>query len=401
MPLQFAFAPSAGFVTGPGVQTIALLRAVLGSQYFDKQMRYVEDAVATYAFDDDELQPDDGDLVVKPDDIPALSPGRWIKVLGAPLALAWSQGGNSFGAIGILGTNDAFDLSIRAGGIERIRIAQATGNFGIGVASPSERLDVAGNAKFAGSVSIIGSASLYYESADGIAAPVSPSSRGRLRYNNTTKRWESSVDGGAYSSLVTGTGTGMAIGNAVIGGTVNSVLFVGTGGLLAQDNANLFWNNITAQLIVGNYIGGAGGGNTDPDITSLGRALIVCRQTMGISRIIAFQTFGSGGNGAEVSARSGAQLVRLFISNGVYPAWVTNGSGLIDTNSPSGLFIGTSTSSSIFFGTNSTERFRIDTNTTASETPLRVSVGGGTVQRISVGANDSGGTGFRVLRVAN
>jgi hypothetical protein len=46
---------------------------------------------------------------------------------------------------------------------------------------------------------------------------------------------------------VTG-GGGMSIGGAITGGTPNSVLFVGPGGVLAQDNANLSWNDSTDTL---------------------------------------------------------------------------------------------------------------------------------------------------------
>lgn len=44
----------------------------------------------------------------------------------------------------------------------------------------------------------------------------------------------------------------------------------------------------------------------------------------------------------------------------------------------------------------------IDGNTTAGETPLLLlDIGKGTLQRVSIGASDSGGTGFKVLRVPN
>jgi hypothetical protein len=43
-------------------------------------------------------------------------------------------------------------------------------------------------------------------------------------------------------------GGGMSIGGAITGGTPNSVLFVGPGGVLAQDNANLSWNDSTDTL---------------------------------------------------------------------------------------------------------------------------------------------------------
>jgi hypothetical protein len=45
--------------------------------------------------------------------------------------------------------------------------------------------------------------------------------------------------------------------------------------------------------------------------------------------------------------------------------------------------------------------FDLDQNTTANETNMKLSIAGAAAQRVSVGAADSGGTGFRVLRVAN
>ncbi len=40
------------------------------------------------------------------------------------------------------------------------------------------------------------------------------------------------------------------IGGGVVGGTTGSVLFVGAGGLLAQDNASFFWNNTTKTITI-------------------------------------------------------------------------------------------------------------------------------------------------------
>lgn len=44
--------------------------------------------------------------------------------------------------------------------------------------------------------------------------------------------------------------TGAAIGAVVGGSTAGSILFAGPGGVLAQDNANLFWNSTSKQLFV-------------------------------------------------------------------------------------------------------------------------------------------------------
>ena len=48
-----------------------------------------------------------------------------------------------------------------------------------------------------------------------------------------------------------GTASSSTIGGLVIGGTVGSILFVGAGSTLAQDNANLFWDDTTNQLELG------------------------------------------------------------------------------------------------------------------------------------------------------
>lgn len=54
------------------------------------------------------------------------------------------------------------------------------------------------------------------------------------------------------------------------------------------------------------------------------------------------------------------------------------------------------------FATNGSSTVRMDTSTTASETRLLVwDVDAGSLRRVSVGAADSGGTGFKTLRVPN
>lgn len=53
---------------------------------------------------------------------------------------------------------------------------------------------------------------------------------------------------GNLSWAAGGGGGGMSIGGTVTGGTAGSVLFVGTGPVLAQDNANLFWDDANNRL---------------------------------------------------------------------------------------------------------------------------------------------------------
>ena len=54
-----------------------------------------------------------------------------------------------------------------------------------------------------------------------------------------------------------GGGGGMAIGGGITSATLGSVLFAGASGVLAQDNANFFWDTTTHNLIIGGsyYIG--------------------------------------------------------------------------------------------------------------------------------------------------
>lgn len=50
---------------------------------------------------------------------------------------------------------------------------------------------------------------------------------------------------------LTGPAAEISIGNVVSGGTPGSVLFVGAGGVLAEDNANLFWDDVNQRLGIG------------------------------------------------------------------------------------------------------------------------------------------------------
>jgi len=58
------------------------------------------------------------------------------------------------------------------------------------------------------------------------------------------------ADDGTVSQVTPG-GGGMSIGGTVTGGTTGSVLFVGAGPVLAQDNANFFWDDTTDRLGLG------------------------------------------------------------------------------------------------------------------------------------------------------
>ncbi|PSO43325.1 hypothetical protein BRC19_01065 [Candidatus Saccharibacteria bacterium QS_5_54_17] len=62
---------------------------------------------------------------------------------------AFLQGGNSFGTLATLGTNDNNALALETGGTERVRI-DTGGQVGIGTSSPGRALDIAGDMRVRG-----------------------------------------------------------------------------------------------------------------------------------------------------------------------------------------------------------------------------------------------------------
>lgn len=75
--------------------------------------------------------------------------------------------------------------------------------------------------------------------ANGSSVAVSAANTGRIRYNTTGQQFEVSTNGGAYAAL------------AVSGFTAGSVIFAGSTGTLAQDNANFFWDDTNNRLGIG------------------------------------------------------------------------------------------------------------------------------------------------------
>ncbi len=133
---------------------------------------------------------------------------------------------------------------------ERCRVTPA-GALLIGATAPvgSEKLRVVGDAYISGKLTVLGAmdptsvslsdpaagTSLYFESDAGQTAPVAAANKGRLRYNNTTKTWQMSVDGGAYITISSATSGYVNGGNAfgvaaTIGTTDANTLTVLTNG---------------------------------------------------------------------------------------------------------------------------------------------------------------------------
>jgi hypothetical protein len=83
------------------------------------------------------------------------------------------------------------------------------------------------------------------------SATVSAAGFGKIRYNTSGQKFQVSMNGAAYVDLQTGADFTLDIGDAIGSSTVGSVLFVGAGNVLQQDNANFFWNDTDNTLGLG------------------------------------------------------------------------------------------------------------------------------------------------------
>ncbi len=181
-------------------------------------------------------------------------------------SLGWSLTGNSGTnpTNNFLGTTDAVDLALRTNNTERIRVT-SSGSVGIGTTTPSALLDVngaanvsgnatvggnllvGGNSTVSGNLTVDGNTTLGNASSDvvtvnaQIASSLIPTTTNTYDLGTSTLRWRH----GWFSGNVT------ASGLTLDGFTDGSVLFIGSGGALSQNNANFFWDNTNNRLGVG------------------------------------------------------------------------------------------------------------------------------------------------------
>lgn len=137
--------------------------------------------------------------------------------------------------------------------------------------------------------------------------------------NNTTKQVDITIPDAAAS-----------IGGTITGGTTGSVLFINPTATLAQDNANLFWDDSNNRLGIGNAIptvplevtGAAQfgtAGATTPQLTVLGgsggNSMITLKRTSGAT--ITYSWSLTGGGLGFTSDTDGFTTTNIFGSGGV------------------------------------------------------------------------------------
>jgi hypothetical protein len=244
-------------------------------------------------------------------------------------------------------------------------------------------------------------------------------------YYSTTASKLAYKDSGGLVHQLEG-GGGLTIGGAISGATLGSVLFAGTSGVLAQDNANFFWDDTNNRLGIGNAAPSWRLHLTDASNPQL-------RLAYDASRYSDFQLNPSG----NIITTFWNGMSGVFDVEGIITSGIINGGGEIrsyqnggapwmslktdltalksglfrsntdficyyDLNSGDTVLDATFTASVIRFAMMGTEVARFDKTTTAGQTRFLIyDVDNATLERVTVGAADSGGTGFKVLRIPN
>lgn len=147
----------------------------------------------------------------------------------------------------------------------------------------------------------------------GQSAGLSSSGRARFRFNDTTDKLQASVNGAAYADF--SFGGEVAVGASVTGGTTGSLLFVGSGPVLAQDNANLLWDNTNKKLSIGGSLG------TSLELTTTSTSgsdptLVLTAPATGSGRVFVDFIHGSTNRGSIIgfSSSSSGLIAGLNIS---------------------------------------------------------------------------------------
>lgn len=124
----------------------------------------------------------------------------------------------------------------------------------------------------------------------------------------------------------------------------------------------------------------------------------------GSSFIIKNTNSGTAANSGFVASNGTTNLTSFHTGAGFAASGIVQNDGShVRGNGTGGLAVYTSVgSTTLRFGVNNTEVGRFDSSAVAGNTRFLVyDVDNGTLERVSVGAADSGGSGFKVLRIPN
>jgi len=228
-------------------------------------------------------------------------------------------------------------------------------------------------------------------------------------------------------------GGGASIGGAISGATAGSVFFAGVGGVLAQDNTDFSYDATSKQFHTkfGTFYDGSLGLTSSGGLSA---QMIIRDAGIGFTNVgTGFETLYLGSQFSTVKggrfSADGATITPLSIklaaaqTADAFQVYASDGTTkLAKIDSAGGIYSGDS-----YFYTNSgagacviqsganqlrlqatnvyirdTGTMLVDGDNTARNTRLCIyDVDNGTLERVSVGIADSGGAGYKVLRIPN
>ena len=263
---------------------------------------------------------------------------------GAPFA----QGGNSFGATGVLGTNDNFGLQFETNGVTRFTLDTA----GTGTLTGNLAVQGTGASTFAGSLSAVG-----VNANTGLLQGTGGVTISGAANINTTGTAATNIGTGSTGSIAIGNTTA-ATSVSIQGGTTGGITLGGTGTPLAINSTNF---KVTSAGVAGGLTGLSSSGTIA--FSGLSTAGIVTNTAAGVLGTISSIPVSQGGTGLTATPLSG----QLAIGNGTgYTlATLTQGSNISITNGAGSISLATTQN---------------PTFTTSVTTPLLTSTGALTVQ---------------------
>ncbi len=233
--------------------------------------------------------------------------------------------------------------------------------------------------------------------------PSSPSN-GDIHYNSTGNTLRAYINGAWVSLGAGGGGSSYDESNPILDTNGNEL--IGFAKVNTAVNFVQFTNSVTGQP----PIIGVGGGDTNANLIVSGRGTgAVCLYTQTTAAATQVETYWEGGStnsaGLKFNSYAGTGYVFAGHTGRVADKFVVGRRPANAAGSASGAeiqFGADEIAVHISNGTSLIETARLDNSTTAGHTRFLIyDVDNGTLERVTVGAADSGGTGFKVLRIPN
>ena len=205
---------------------------------------------------------------------------------------AFVQGGNSFGAQALLGTNDNQSLAFETSGSTRMFIS-SSGNVGIGTTTPTSTLDVSGSSRISSNITVTGSLTV---SGSARINTLTIGLGGGQVSNNTA------VGVDALFSNTSGT-TNSAFGNSTLRANTTGVENVAVGHNAMRLNVSGAYNTAVGNFALFNSVGSIGH-------TAVGYAALNQNTTGYYNSVVGFHNLSSNTTGYENSS-VGFETLRL------------------------------------------------------------------------------------------